>query len=56
MNEGARFISSAAEPNKKRLSFTTSGRRVPGGLLVRGTKYFGTGSTGARVPSSPRFR
>jgi alkylation response protein AidB-like acyl-CoA dehydrogenase len=53
MNEGARFISSVAEPNKKRLSFTTSGRRVPGGLLVRGTKYFGTGSTGARYANVP---
>src|SRR5207249_2476417 len=53
INEGARFISSAAEPNKKRLSFTTSGRRVPGGLVVRGTKYFGTGSTGARYANVP---
>jgi alkylation response protein AidB-like acyl-CoA dehydrogenase len=53
LNEGARFISSAAEPNKKRLSFTTSGKRVPGGIVVRGTKYFGTGSTGARYANIP---
>ena len=53
LHEGARFISSAAETNKQRLSFRTSGQRVPGGLLVNGTKYFGTGSDGARYGVVP---
>lgn len=53
LHENARFISSAAEINKQRLSFTTSGRRVPGGLIVNGTKYFGTGSDGARYANVP---
>jgi alkylation response protein AidB-like acyl-CoA dehydrogenase len=53
LREGARFISSAAETHRQRLSFRTSGRRVPGGLLVNGTKYFGTGSEGARYGVVP---
>lgn len=53
VEEGIRFISSASEPGAKRQSYRTTGKYVPGGLLVNGAKYFNTGSDGARYANVP---
>jgi alkylation response protein AidB-like acyl-CoA dehydrogenase len=53
MEEEARICSPAAEPTKKRFSFQTSCKRVPGGVVIDGTKYFATGCEGSRYGVAP---
>lgn len=50
---GARICSSAAEPTKKRFSFQMPCRKVDGGVVVTGTKYFATGCEGAKYAQLP---
>jgi alkylation response protein AidB-like acyl-CoA dehydrogenase len=52
-DEGARFCAPAAEPNKKRFSFQMPCRKVKGGVVIDGTKFFATGSEGARYGLLP---
>ena len=53
LEEGARFSSPAAEPNKKRFSFQVPCTPVDGGVVVSGQKFFATGSEGAKYGVSP---
>ena len=52
-NEGVRFCSPQAERYKTgRFDFRVPIRRVDGGVVIDGTKYFGTGSAGAKYAHS----
>ncbi|SEE05111.1 Acyl-CoA dehydrogenase [Rhizobiales bacterium GAS191] len=53
MKEDARICSPAAEPTKKRFSFQTSCKPVPGGVAINGIKYFATGCEGSRYGVAP---
>lgn len=52
VDRGVRFCSPNAERYKKRFDFRVPIRRVTGGVVISGTKYFATGSAGAHYAQS----